>query len=443
MPSRAAPATCRINVSIAKEGKKMPRSRRGWIAGLVLIVIACVYVSAVIANGEALFSNRKQVAAIETPLPDASRDLDAPLGAAPIATTLARAKRHFINETLPVTGSLAPREEVVVGPEVDGLRIAEILADVGDHVEQGQVLARLDGGMLRTQLAQNNATIARTEAMLAQVKTSIAEAQANEVESADALKRTQALDATGTTTAAQLLTRETQAKVAAAKSASAVANLQIAEADYALAQALRSEVELKIARTELKAPAAGTISSRSARLGAVASITGEPLFRLIRNGEIEFDAEVPETVLPRIEPGQKVDVWLDGVNEAIDGRVRRVDPTVDKKSRLGCVPITLSPHPALRAGIFAHGNITVGGRQAITVPLSAVLFNKDGAYVELVTNNVVEMRNVKTGIKHGDNIEIVSGLTEGQEVVARAAAFLKAGDRITPVRDYARSTGRS
>jgi HlyD family secretion protein len=429
-------------VSIAKEGKKMPWSRGGWIAGLALVVIACVYVSAMIANGEALFSNH-QVAAIETPLPDANRDLNAPSGTAPIATTLARAKQHFINETLAVTGSLAPREEVVVGPEVDGLRIAEILVDVGDRVEQGQVLARLDSRMLQTQLAQNNATIARTEAMLAQVKMSIAEAQANEAESAIALKRTQTLDATGTTSAAQLLTRETEAKVAAAKSAAAEANLRIAEADYALAQALRSEVELKIAHTELKAPAAGTISRRSARLGAVASMTGEPLFRLIRNSEIEFDAEVPETVLPRIEPGQKVDVWLAGVGEAIDGRVRRVDPTVDNTSRLGRVPITLSPHPALRVGIFANGNITVGGRQAVTVPLSAVLFSKDGAYVELVTNNVVEIRSVKTGIKRGNSIEIVSGLTEGQEVVARAAAFLKAGDRITPVRNEARITGRS
>lgn len=420
----------------------MPWSRRGWIAGLALVVIACVYVFAVIANGEAP-PKRPQVAAIETQLSDVSRYADQPSATVPIATTLARAERHFITETLAVTGTLAPREEVVVGPEVDGLRITEIFADVGDRVEQGQVLARLDSRMLQTQLEQNNATIARTEAMLAQVKTSIAEAQANEAESAVNLKRTQTLDATGTTSAAQLLTRQTEAKVAVAKSNAAEANLRIAEADNALARALRDEVELKIARTELKAPAAGTISHRSARLGAVVSMTGEPLFRLIRNSEIEFDAEVPETMLPRIEPGQKVEVWLAGVSEAMDGHVRLVDPTVDETSRLGRVPITLSPNPELRAGIFAHGNITVGGRQAVTVPLSAVLFGKDGAYVQLVTNNVVEMRSVETGIKRGDRIEIVNGLAAGQEVVARAAAFVKAGDRITPVRSDARITGGS
>jgi HlyD family secretion protein len=239
------------------------------------------------------------------------------------------------------------------------------------------------------------------------------------------------------------MTRETEAKVAAAKSAAAEENLRIAKADFALAQAQRDEVELKIARTELKTPAAGTISRRAARLGAVAGMAGEPLFRLVRNSEIEFDAEIPETALPRIEPGQNVEVWLAGVSEAIGGHVRLVDPTVDKTSRLGRVPITLSRHPATRAGIFARGNITLGRRQAVTVPLSAVLFSKDGAHVQLVTNNIVEMRSVETGIQRGARIEIVNGLIEGQEVVARAAAFVKGGDRIMPVRNDARITGGS
>ncbi|HXO90505.1 MAG TPA: biotin/lipoyl-binding protein, partial [Stellaceae bacterium] len=123
-------------------------------------------------------AERQQIEAVATQLPNPRRDTDGPLGAAPIATTLARAERHSITETLAVTGSLVAREEIVVGAEFDGLRIVEILADVGDHVEQGQVLARLDGTMLRIQLAQNTSTIAKAEASIAQVKASIAETQA-------------------------------------------------------------------------------------------------------------------------------------------------------------------------------------------------------------------------------------------------------------------------
>lgn len=215
----------------------------------------------------------------------------------------------------------------------------------------------------------------------------------------------------------------------------------MAKAEEAFAEAQRGEIELKIARTELKAPTAGIISHRAARLGAVTGTAGEPLFRLIRNGQIEFDAEVPETVLPQIEPAQDVEVWLPGVSQSIRGRVRLVDPTVDKASRLGRVAVALSPHAAMRAGVFARGSITLGKRQAVTVPLSAVSFSKNGSYVQLATNNVVELRNVQTGLARGTRVEIVSGLIEGQEVVVRAAAFVRPGDRILPVRSDAGSAG--
>src|SRR3982075_102677 len=417
-------------------GVKKPLLRLAWIPLLMFVVTLCVYSFAGVG------AQRRQIEAVATQLADPERDGDGPMGAAPVATTLARAERHSITETLAVTGSLAARGgESVGGAEFDGLRIVELLADVGDRVEKGQVLARLDGAMLQTQLAQNTSTIAKAEASIAQARASLAETQAAEAEAADALKRAQALGATGTTSPVQLLARETQAKVAAAKATAAEANLRIAEAERALAEAQRSEIELKIARTELKAPAAGTISRRAARLGAVAGTVGEPLFRLGRNGEIEFDAEVPATVLPQIEPGQNVEVLLSGVSEAISGTVRLVDPSVDKASRLGRVAVALSRHPAMRAGIFARGNITVGRRQAVTVPVSAVRVGKEGAYVQTGTDNVVEIRNVEIGFKRGGRVEIVNGLMEGQEVVVRAAAFARPGEPIVPVRDDAKAAG--
>src|ERR1700716_3689727 len=301
-------------------GVKKPLLRLAWIALLMFVVTLCVYSFAGIG------AQRRQIEAVAAQLADPERDGGGPISAAPVATTLARAERHSITETLAVTGSLHAREEIVVGAKLDGLRIVEILADVGDRVEQGQVLARLDATMLRIQLAQNTSMIAIAEASIAQMKASIAEAQATEAEAADALKRTQTLGATGTTSPVQLLARETQAKVAAAKATSAEENLRIAKAEQALAEAQRSEIDLKIARTELKAPAAGTISHRAARLGAVVSLAGGGLFPPAPPPEIELDAEIPETMLPQIMPGQNVEVWLAGVGEAIGGHVRLVDP---------------------------------------------------------------------------------------------------------------------
>src|SRR3979409_2384228 len=138
----------------------------------MFVVTLCVYSFAGIG------AQRRQIEAVATQLADPERDGGGPIRAAPVATTLARAERHSITETLAVTGSLAAREEIVVGAEVDGLRIIELRADGGDRVEQGQVLARLDGAMLRTQLAQNTSTIAKAEASIAQARASIAAAQA-------------------------------------------------------------------------------------------------------------------------------------------------------------------------------------------------------------------------------------------------------------------------
>src|ERR1700716_4442642 len=180
MPCRSARTDPREGNGVKKQSL-----RPVWIALLMLFVTVCVCIFAVIG------AKRQQIEAVATELPDPRRDTDGPLGAAPIATTLARAERHSITETLTVTGSLVAREEIVIGAEVDGLRIVEILADVGDRVEQGQVLARLDGAMLRTQLAKNTATIAKAEATIAQVKTSIAETQGAEAEAAAGVKRKQ------------------------------------------------------------------------------------------------------------------------------------------------------------------------------------------------------------------------------------------------------------
>src|ERR1700733_9185026 len=202
------------------DGVKKTSLRSACIALLVLVVTVCVYVFAVIGL------ERPHIEAGARPLPDPRRETNPAAGTAPMATTLARAERHSITETLTVTGSLVAREETDVGAEVDGLRIIEILADVGDRVEQGQVLARLDGAILRTQFAQNTSMIAMARASIAQMEASIAETQANEAEAADALKRAQTLIVSGTTSPVQLLARQTQAKVATAKATAAEENLR-------------------------------------------------------------------------------------------------------------------------------------------------------------------------------------------------------------------------
>jgi HlyD family secretion protein len=340
---------------------------------------------------------------------------------------------HEVVETLAVTGTLAAREEVLVGAEVDGLRIVTIAVDVGDRVTAGQVLARLDHAQLDAQLAQSEANIAKAEAAIQQAQASIDEAKATAAQSQSSLERAQTLRASGNTSAEQLQARETDARVTISRIAAAQQTALSAAADKSLAQAQRDEIALRIARAEIKAPVAGVVSERQARIGAVVGMSSQPLFRLIRDGEVEFLAEVTETGMPRVAPGQAAELQLTGLDAPIRGIVRLVDPTVDATSRLGRVAITLPAEPGLRPGVFAQGAIEIGRRRTLTVPLSAVFFSADGAYVQAIRDNVVDRRPVEIGFVGDGRVEIRRGLAEGDTVVLRAGSFLRPGDRIAPV----------
>ena len=391
------------------------RSRR-----LGLLALAVIGLSVVAGGWRILASDR-----VGQPSGD-------PATPAPV-TTIARAELHEVVETLAVTGTLMAREEVLVGAEVDGLRIMEIDADVGDRVSSGQVLARLDHAQLDAQLAQSEANIAKAEAAMQQAQASIDEAKATAAQSQSSLERAQTLRASGNTSVEQLQARETDAKVTVARIIAAQQTALSAAADKSLAEAQRDEIALRIARAEIKAPVAGVLSERQARIGAVVGLSSPPLFRLIRDGEVEFLAEVTESGMPRVKIGQAAELQLTGMAQPIRGMVRLVDPTVDATSRLGRVAVTLPAEAGLRPGVFAQGSIEIGRRRALTVPLSAVFFSADGAYVQSVSQNVVNRRPVEIGFVGDGRVEIRRGLAEGDTVVLRAGSFLRPGDRIAPV----------
>jgi HlyD family secretion protein len=349
----------------------------------------------------------------------------------PPAVTVVRAAEREIVERVVVTGTLMPREEILVAPEVEGLRTVEVLAEEGDRVKQGQVLARLSRDILETALAQNQATIARAEAGIAQARSQILQAEAAEVEAAQALERTRALVRTGSTTQAQLEQRVSAAQAAEAQLAAARDGLRIAEAEKRSAEAARREIELRLARTEIKAPQAGIVSRRTARVGATASAAGEPLFRIIANGEIELEGEVTETQLPRIREGAPAEIVLGDLT--IPGRVRNVLPEVDRTTRLGKIRIALGADPVLRIGAFARGTVELARRTGVAVPMAAVIYGPKGPVVQVVAGNKVQSRPVKTGLAADGVVEIREGLAAGEDVVAKAGGFLRDGDAVRPV----------
>ncbi|MCJ2014009.1 efflux RND transporter periplasmic adaptor subunit [Methylobacterium sp. J-076] len=349
------------------------------------------------------------------------------------AVTVIPAERREIVESAVVTGTLVPRDEILVAPEVEGLRITELLVEEGDRVAQGQVLARLSSEMIATQEASNVAAVARAEAAIVQAQSQIVQAEAAETEARLSLERAQALSKTGNATAAVMEQRASAAQGATGRLASAKGGLKGAEADLATAKAAGAEIALRRARTAIRAPEAGIVNRRTARVGATATAAAEPLFRLIARGEIELEGEVPETWLARMTVGDPARLILDQ-GRAVTGSVRRVYPEVDRMTRLGKVRIRLADDPGLRIGAFARGTVEVARREGIAVPVSSLIYGADGRASLLVARDGrVEARKVTPGLSAEGFTEIREGVSAGERVVARAGSFLRDGDRVRAV----------
>jgi len=350
------------------------------------------------------------------------------------SVTVTAAKTTEIVQSVVVSGSMVARDEVLVSPEVDGLQIVEILAEEGDKVAAGQILARLSRTTLEVQKAQNDAQIARAEAVIAQSNAQIVEAEANLVAANNNFDRTKQLRASGNVSNETFDQRDAVARAAQAKLNSSRQALAIANADLALAKAQGRDIEVKLARTQIKAPAAGTLSRRNAKLGATAAMAStEPLFRIIADGAIELEAEVAEVELPGLKLGQRVAVLQAGSTVPLEGSIRLISPEVDRASRLGRLRVSLKGDQPVSVGAFARGVIETGRKTAVTLPLSAITYARSGPTVQSVTDGKVTTKPIKLGLAGDGRAEIVSGVSDGETVVARAGTFVRDGDMITPI----------
>jgi len=250
------------------------------------------------------------------------------------AVTVLKAAKACFNNNVEVSGIVLAREETMVRPERQGLKVSEILADAGDTVTAGQNLARLtlpEGG------------------------------------------------------------------------------LQV-----------------------VQAPVAGLVSQSTATIGAMASGKGEALFTIIARSEFDIVGMVPVKDIGRLAVGQQARVKVSGAGE-VDGRVRRVAPTVEPNSQLGQVFVAITPTRRFLVNSSGRALIKTGQSCGISVPLTAILYGTAGTVVQVVRRARIETRRVETGLMSAGQVEIKDGLVEGDIVVARAGALLREGDPVRTV----------
>lgn len=342
------------------------------------------------------------------------------------------AGRKELSQKVIVTGTLVAREQVLVTPGVEGLKIESIFFDAGDRVEEGAVLARLAVDTIDVLLAQNTSQLASTDAQIAQARAQITSAEALATQTAQALERGRALVGSNSIAKEAFEQRQMAADQARAQLQVAREALSAAEAGRKLVEAQRAELELRRSKTDIKAPRAGLILSRNAVVGQIASAGGNPLFVIAEKGDIELDADVTETLLPELKIGQKVTVQPSGSDAKVAGEVRLVQPEINAATRLGKARIALPEGKDLRVGAFARGTVEVARSEGLVVPVSAIADDPDGQTVQVVKDGVVDTRKVKTGLSDAGLVEVTEGIAEGELVVSKAGTFLRGGDKVKP-----------
>ncbi len=350
---------------------------------------------------------------------------------APAVTVANAAQRTFV-ERLMVTGTLVAREEILIAPEVNGLRVVGLKADVGDLVEKGDVLATLEQETLKVELARNEATLKRADAGIAQAESRVAEAEAVLEEAQSQLDRARPLQKRKILSDAVFDQRRAAATSARAQLSTARDGIAVAKAEKAELEAQRRDIQWRLSKTEIRAPSGGLVTKRTARVGGLAAAAGEPLFEIARDAEIEFAAEVTEPKLASMRSGQKAVVSVAGAGD-VDGVVRLISPQIDPKTRLGEVRIFLGANPALRIGAFGRALVRTSESSGLAIPLSAVLYDDGKPFVQRVDGGKVHSTAVETGLADDGQIEIRKGLEAGTKVVAKAGTFLRDGDAVRPI----------
>lgn len=335
------------------------------------------------------------------PSPAAPKD-SAPASA--LTVELAAPESRTWPQEVHASGAVAAWEEIVVGAEVGGLRVAELLVNVGQQVARGQLLARLVDDTVRAEVAKQQALVAQAEASLLQASGNLKRALAVDVAGAIAPQKVDEYKAT---------------------EASARASLASAQADLRSAQ-------LKLAQTRIVAPDAGVVATKSGVMGNVVS-AGTELYRLIRQGRIEWRAELDARQLAQVRTGQDARVVLPG-GQAVTGKVRVVSPTLSTTTGRGIAYVSLPADGPAKAGVFASGTIELQQQAALTLPETAIVLRDGRSYVYTVgSDGKAASRPVTTGRRQADRVEVVSGLDRSAPVVAKGGAFLSEGAQVTVV----------
>lgn len=320
--------------------------------------------------------------------------------AKPVSVRVAPAQREKVMRRLILNGTVEPRSEVKIVPKIAG-RVLDTLVDEGDAVSKGQLLATLETTELEWQLQQQQANLQTAQANLDKAMTDV--------------RRTKELYDQGATSLQQYEGAQTQLKIATAQIKQLRASIE--------------QVKTQLDHGRVKSPLKGTVIVRHTEIGALAG-AGAPMFTVAETGNMNVIVQVPEQELAHLHVGSPVEISSTVFpGRTFAARVSKINPAVNPQTRLIKVQLDLAPSE-LRIGMFVQAAITTEAHEGMVIPAAAIQADGNGSYVFISDQEHARQLTVQAGVRMGDRVEVISGLSGKEEIVVEGASFLKDGDLI-------------
>ncbi|HEY9682802.1 MAG TPA: efflux RND transporter periplasmic adaptor subunit [Oculatellaceae cyanobacterium] len=397
-----------------------------------------------------------------------------------IAVAVSTVESKPMHHRISLTGSVSARDDLAVGAQANGLQIKQVMVEEGDNVKKGQLLATLDNEVLKAQLAQEEASLASSEASyqkslqpntseeIAQQeaaalsaraavernKYDVKKAESEYKNSATIAKRYSGLHREGGSSDEETEQKITNAETALASLNSAKQSLdeanqsarqaqeklhqlqrggraediRIAKATVAQHAARIQELKADLEQTFVRAPADGLITERDAHIGDISTST-KTLFKMTRSGELEMAANLSQNELSLVHEGQEANI-TDG-SKSVVGHVWLISPTVDSNSRLGKVRIKIPSGKGFLQGMFVTASIESDTKQALAIPESAVQSDSDHLFTYVVRDGVCHKTWIKTGDQSDGLVEVIAGLKKGDQVITDGVSLVNDNDRVS------------
>jgi RND family efflux transporter MFP subunit len=338
----------------------------------------------------------------------------------PMSVELGAVKRADMAEHLTVVGNLIGAATVEAVPKVAG-RLDSVSVRLGDRVRRGQQLAKIEDRELLEQVRQAQASYEVSAATIRQREADLRFAQTNLDRSKNLFER-------------QLIPKQTFDD-AEARFQAASAQLDLAKAQHAQADARLDELKINVANTTITSPVNGFIGKRTLDPGAWVT-PNSALLSVVDIGVVRLVANIIEKDLRRISPGQRADTEVDAFpNETFRGRIARISPVLDPATRTAQIEVEIdNAQFRLKPGMYARVNFTVEQRNnTLVVPANALVdvqgtrgvFQPSGN-----ANDVAKFKPIKVGLIDEHQVEVAEGLSEGERIVTTGAAALREGDKI-------------